>query len=125
MDARLSRAALHFNAGCTRYADDITFSFDHDDSSAIHGLLRLVKEIVGAEGYVVHRKKKFCIRRRHQRQVVTGLVVNRRVNLPRATRRLLRAARHRAKLGRGCTFGAEQLAGWTALEAMVAKQTRA
>jgi hypothetical protein len=39
------------------------------------------------------------IQRPHQRQTATGLVVNQSVNLPRATRRRIRAMQHRQRLG--------------------------
>jgi hypothetical protein len=53
---------------------------------------------------------------------VTGLVVNNGVRLPRETRRRLRAIRHRLAAGRDATLTADQLAGWAALENMIAKQ---
>ena len=64
------------------------------------------------------------MRRRHQRQVVTGLVVNARPQLPRALRRRLRAVEHRLRTGRAATLTPEQLDGWRALEAMIEKQCR-
>jgi hypothetical protein len=70
-------------------------------------------------------RKKLQIRRRHDRQVVTGLVVNQRVNLPRKTRRWLRAVAHHQASGRPVTLTPAQLGGWRALLAMVVKQGRA
>ena len=80
----------------TRYADDLTFSFPTDDPHHIRYVIRLTTYIVGREGYELHLRKKLQIRRQHDRQQVTGLVVNERVNLPRSTRRWLRAVEHRA-----------------------------
>ncbi len=68
----------------------------------------------------MQRKLRIC-RRRH-RQLVTGLVVNDRPNLPRATRRRLRAIEHHLKNGRTATLTPEQLAGWQAMQAMIAAQ---
>ncbi len=54
--------------------------------------------------------------------LVTGLVVNDQVSLPRELRRRLRAARHRTATGKNATWTREQLAGWDALEKMVKQQ---
>jgi hypothetical protein len=56
--------------------------------------------------------------------LVTGLVVNDQVSLPRELRRRLRAARHRIATGRRASWTREQLAGWDALENMVKQQRR-
>ena len=85
--------------------------------------MRGARRILAAEGYKLHLHKKVRIRRRsHQRQVVTGLVVNERVALPRTTRRWLRAVEHRAAAGGRPTLTDQQLAGWRALQHMVETQ---
>jgi RNA-directed DNA polymerase len=84
----------------TRYADDLTFSFPSADPSGISYVLWFAKRIISAEGYQLHRRKKLRIRRRHQQQRVTGLVVNERVQLPRDLRRRLRAMEHHLRTGR-------------------------
>jgi RNA-directed DNA polymerase len=81
-----------------------------------------VRRIAAAEGYRLHGRKKLNVRRRHQQQRVTGLVVNERVNLPRPTRRWLRAVEHRIRTGKPATLTPEQLAGWRALQQMIAAQ---
>ena len=123
LDARLDGLAKKLGASYTRYADDLTFSFDVDDSRAIHGLVRLAKVIVEDEGYRLHMKKKLHIRRRHQQQRVTGLVLNDRVNLPRQTRRWLRAVEHHVATGRQLSLTQAQLEGWRAYRSMIALQT--
>lgn len=123
MDARLSGLAAGFGAIYTRYADDITFSFRTPDSRPRVGdAIWLTKSILAEYGYRPHIKRKLSIRRRHESQRVTGLVVNDRVNLPRETRRRLRAIAHRIRTGRPATLTAEQLAGWRALMAMIETQ---
>jgi retron-type reverse transcriptase len=122
LDARLAGLARKLAAIYTRYADDLTFSFATDDPAAIHAAIRSAKLIVEAEGYRLHQRKKLRIRRRHGRQLVTGLVVNERVNLPREVRRRLRAVKHRLANGRESTLTPAQLAGWGALQAMIATQ---
>ncbi|MGD8237890.1 MAG: reverse transcriptase family protein [Armatimonadota bacterium] len=125
LDARLAGLAERLGAAYTRYADDMTFSFPTDDRDAIGAVLGMTKYIARQEGYRLHMRRKLHIRRRHRQQLVTGLVVNESVKLPRRTRRWLRAVEHRAATGRRPTLSAEQLAGWRSLQSMIASQTRA
>ncbi|MBI5723593.1 MAG: RNA-directed DNA polymerase [Planctomycetes bacterium] len=120
LDAGLLSAAKKYRADYTRYADDITFSFAIDDPGRIRSLIGSAKAVLSGEGYRINLHKKLRVARSHQRQKVTGLVVNSGVKLPRATRRRLRAIRHRLAAGKQATLTAAQLAGWTAFEAMIA-----
>jgi uncharacterized protein (TIGR03067 family) len=122
LDARLAALARRFEAIYSRYADDITLSFATDDHKPVRRLIRYVRRVVSEAGYQLHGARKLHIRRRHQQQRVTGLVVNDGVHLPRAVRRRLRAAEHYLRTGRPATLTPEQLAGWRALEHMVAAQ---
>jgi retron-type reverse transcriptase len=122
LDARLAAMARKLGLRYTRYADDITVSFPADDKKRIRYLIRFVSRVAWAEGYVVHRRRKLHIRRRHQQQLVTGLVVNDRVHLPRKLRRWLRAVDHHLRTGRPASLTPEQQAGWWALQIMVAEQ---
>jgi hypothetical protein len=122
LDVRLQALADKYSARYSRYADDLAFSFAADDSPSIKQLICTARHIVEDCGYALHMKRKLHIRRQHQRQLVTGLVVNDgKVRLPRQTRRWLRAVEHRARTGRGATLTPTQLRGWRALAAMVAK----
>jgi len=123
LDVRLAALAERFGGAYTRYADDITFSFPDDDRSAVASAIRITKEVCGEYGYRLHQKRKLIIRRRHQSQRVTGLVVNDRVSLPRATRRRLRAIGHHLRTGRQATLTEQQLKGWQALMRMVRGQS--
>ncbi len=120
LDTRLNNLAAAFGATYTRYADDLVFSFDVDKRTQTRRLINLVKLIVREEGYRVHTRRKLHIRRRHQQQRVTGLVVNDRVNLPRRTRRWLRAVEHHHATGRSSTLTETQLSGWRAYASMIA-----
>ena len=107
-------------------------------SGNIRYMRDFVRRVARDEGYRVHGRKKTSVRRGHHRQTVTGLVVNDRVNLPRSTRRWLRAVEHRikvAKLPRAelpkelrygrlkqPTLSPSQLEGWKALQSMIAQQ---
>jgi uncharacterized protein (TIGR03067 family) len=122
LDCRLAAMARKLGAGYSRYADDITLSFPTDDRRQIRYLIRFVRGVAHAEGYRLHGSKKLQIRRRHQQQRVTGLVVNEGVNLPRAVRRRLRAVEDHLRTGRPATLTPEQFAGWRALQYMVAAQ---
>jgi hypothetical protein len=103
----------------TRYADDLTVSFPKDYPKRVRGTIQRIQRLAKVHGYEVHTGRKQQIRRAHQRQTVTGLVVNERANLSRETRRWLRAVRHHHAQGKSATLTAPQLQGWTAYEKMV------
>lgn len=137
LDARLDGLATAAGATYSRYADDLTFSFRIDRKRNVDLFLKRVRQIAADEGYQLHKRKKLHVRRRHQRQEVTGLVVNDGVNLPREKRRWLRAVQHRADmsgadglssdyraLAKRPTLSPEQLDGWRALERMIEKQSQ-
>ncbi|MBI1913545.1 MAG: TIGR03067 domain-containing protein [Planctomycetes bacterium] len=124
LDARLAAMAARLGAHYSRYADDITLSFGQDDRDRIRYIIRFVKRAAADEGYRVHGRRKLRIRRRHQQQRVTGLVVNAGVRLPRQTRRWLRAVEHHLRTGRVATLTPEQFAGWQAFRQMVEGRPR-
>ncbi|HRK29585.1 MAG TPA: reverse transcriptase family protein [Tepidisphaeraceae bacterium] len=110
-------------AAYTRYADDITFSLATDVPYLTHSLLSIAKKVLRDYGYELHQDRKLQIRRRYERQMITGLVVNDGVQLPRETRRRLRAIRHSIARGRPITLTPQQWAGWESLERMIASQS--
>lgn len=90
LDQRLSGLARRLGATYTRYADDLTISGD----THIGGILpRAVPQIVADEGFRLNPAKTRQATA-GQRQTVTGIVVNRHVNLPRPTYDLLKATIH-------------------------------
>jgi retron-type reverse transcriptase len=123
LDARLAGLAAKTGARYTRYADDLTFSFAKDDSRAVHRVIRATERLLRDFGYRLHLRRKLQIRRQHQRQLITGLVVNEGIRLPRTTRRRLRAIEHHLRTGRPTSITAAQQAGWASFQAMVAKQS--
>ena len=74
--------ARAFGAAYTRYADDLTFSGDQHLIDSLNVFIPLVTKIVRSERFVVHRGKRKVVRD-NQRQRVTGVVVNERVNVCR------------------------------------------
>lgn len=90
LDRRLSALAHRLGARYTRYADDLTFSGDPHIAPL---LTRAVPEIAQAERFHLNPAKTRQATK-GQRQTVTGLVVNRHVNVPRPTYDLLKATIH-------------------------------
>lgn len=121
LDTRIERFVLRRKGIYTRYADDICISYSKDVPKRVRGTVQIVSRKLKSHGYQVH-KQKTRILRQHQRQKVTGLVVNDCVNVPRHIRRKLRAVEHRFKTGRRATMTQQQFDGWMALLAMVEKQ---
>jgi hypothetical protein len=74
----------------SRYADDLAFS--GDDSAGM--LIDTVSEIALRNGFCIATKKT-RVMRQHHRQKITGLVVNRGLNLSREKRKNWRATLHR------------------------------
>lgn len=105
LDLHLSKLVL--GAGCTysRYADDLTFStnkpvFPSRIAKKIPGQPHKweagdeLKEIVSASGFAINAQKT-RMQYRNSRQDVTGLVVNRKVNIRTEYRHTVRAMAHR------------------------------
>ena len=71
LDARLAALAQKYESKYSRYADDITFSGDND----IKSIIKAAVDIINNEGFRVNDRKT-RIAYPHQRQEVTGLLVN-------------------------------------------------
>lgn len=89
LDRRLTGAAQSFGFTYSRYADDLVFSHPSPDAP-LGALLALLRTILTQEGFTVNEAKT-AIMRGHQRQTVTGLVVN--GEAPRLSREDLRRFR--------------------------------
>lgn len=92
VDAALAGKAASMQCRYTRYADDLCFSGPDDCIKLIGHAARLLRRFS-----LELDPDKTNVFRRGRRQMVTGLCVNDGINIPRARRRLLRAALHRAK----------------------------
>jgi hypothetical protein len=77
----------------TRYADDLTFSFnDQKDSGKIQFV---VKQVLRSSGFFINSKKTKLQNIRNGRIVITGVGVDRNgIHATRKTRKKIRAARH-------------------------------
>jgi len=71
IDKRLSLLAEKYHACYSRYADDITFS----GNGGIKKLIKITSEILEEEGFSLNNKKT-RMQFSHQRQEVTGLIIN-------------------------------------------------
>lgn len=91
MDKRLVKVAEELGFVYTRYADDLTFSAKEADARAnISRLLRHVESIVAHEGFVVHPTKT-RVMRASSHQEVTGIVVNDKPGIDKATLKRFRS----------------------------------
>jgi retron-type reverse transcriptase len=96
LDRRLAGLARKHGFAYTRYADDLTFSGDHP--TVVGRLLRSVRAIVQAEGFIEHPTKTRVMRQANH-QEVTGVTVNVRPTIARDKVRVLRAILQNAKDG--------------------------
>ncbi|MCT4611738.1 MAG: reverse transcriptase family protein [Clostridia bacterium] len=76
LDKRLSELAKKANAQYTRYVDDITFSGSKNIKTFVPTIINIIED----EGYEIN-KKKLRLQYSNQRQVVTGLTVNKKVSV--------------------------------------------
>jgi RNA-directed DNA polymerase len=95
MDARLAAYAKALSGDYTRYADDLTFSFENRHKP-LPAMLRTIKKILGEEGFKLAPEKTRFLRK-SSRQSVTGLTVNSKLSPPRKEVRALRALLHEAR----------------------------
>lgn len=103
MDQNLTTLATRGRARYSRYADDLTFSFDCAPEAMPAGIASVQngEVVLGPELLDIIERKGFRVNSRkvrvafsHQRQEVTGLSVNTRVNVPRRFLRRTEAMLH-------------------------------
>ena len=93
-DENLSRAAIRLDASYTRYADDITMSWDWKECGKLMGV---AGGLASRHGLVVNRKKTTVMARGGAQRVVGLSVVEKgRATVPKWRRRKIRAALHNA-----------------------------
>lgn len=98
LDFILADFARRHRMNYSRYADDLTFS---SDSSVCFRRIPVIRRIVEQYGFRINDRKVHVLKR-HQRQSVTGLVVNGagKTSVPRRKRLKLRAFLHRIVTGK-------------------------
>lgn len=80
LDYYLSAVAKKFSVNYTRYADDITFSSDHNVYQKNGEFITEVERIIKVENFNI-KDSKTHLQKRGYRQEVTGLVVNHNPNV--------------------------------------------
>ncbi len=93
MDQKIKGLAKKLNFSYTRYADDMSFSTTEENSQNVSRLLFFTKKIIESEGFVIHPDKVHVMRKGMQ-QKVTGVVVNKKLNVDRIQLRKFRAVLH-------------------------------
>lgn len=93
LDARLTALAARLGATYTRYADDLTFSFQGDPEQGLGRFFWWVNQILHQEGFIENIGKRRVHRPSGQMRV-TGLVTNQGLSVPREERRRFRAILH-------------------------------
>lgn len=96
LDRRLDGLARSFGARYTRYADDLAFSGDRAFALRSDSFPRLVEQICLDQGFTVNPRKTRILRQ-HERQRLTGLVVNQHVNVARDSFDRLKAILHNCR----------------------------
>ena len=82
LDKRLAGLAKRFEVTYSRYADDITFSSNHNVFQEGYSFLKEFRRIITDEGFTLN-EDKLRLQEKGQRQEVTGLIVNKKVNVCR------------------------------------------
>ena len=82
LDWKLNGLARRFHLKYSRYADDITFSSDHNVYQNDGEFMVEFRRIVTEQNFTINEKKT-RLQKRGERQEVTGLVVSDRVNVAR------------------------------------------
>ncbi len=101
LDKRLKGLSSKYNFTYTRYADDMSFSFNGDDYELNIGrFIGLVSKIVKEEGFNINKDKtKFL--RKNNCQCITGIVINNEeIGVPKKWVKKLRAAIYNANKAR-------------------------
>jgi hypothetical protein len=95
LDRRLAGLARAAGADFTRYADDLAFSGGRSFERGLSTFIARVAAIASEEGFRV-RYRKTRVMRSGDRQMLAGLVINRRINVSRSEYAVLRALLHNA-----------------------------
>ena len=114
-DHYIHSLCLKHNIAYTRYADDLTFSYDNKSCTSL--LFKTINKKLNEYGYWLSKKKTHLMPA-HKRQKVTGFLVNKKLNLPKEIRNQLRAYNHINKTGRWNPEDLEWLMGLNGYKGM-------
>jgi len=90
LDYLLTAVAKRFGLKYSRYADDITFSSLHYIYEIDGPFINEVERIVTQQGFSINQSKT-RLQKSGERQIVTGLVVNNKVNVPSSFTKRIRS----------------------------------
>jgi len=116
MDKDMEEYALSLNLSYSRYADDMTFSGDNINRDVINHIYSIVRK-----HKLIVNKEKTVVLGRHKRQLVTGLVVNEKVSIPKETRKRVRAMMH--QFDTLTEYEQQYLVGMNGIHQMIVKGT--
>lgn len=88
LDRHLSRLSKHKNIKYSRYADDLTFSSNNDILN--NSFIEKVERIIKNENFTINESKT-RLKNSMERQAVTGLIVNHKLNVKREYLQKVRA----------------------------------
>lgn len=92
LDIRISGFCKKHDIRYTRYADDLTFSGEFNEGF----IIKFVKQLLQSEGFTINESKT-RVRKKNQRQEVTGIVVNEKMQASRKYRRDFRQSMYYVK----------------------------
>lgn len=92
-DDEVSKYVRSLNINYSRYADDMTFSGDFDENH----IVEFIKDTLSKYNFVLNENKTKLMYN-SQRQIVTGVVVNNKIQLSKEKRKQLRLILHYLKL---------------------------
>lgn len=93
LDRRLAGLAKRFGLHYTRYADDITFSSMHNVYAENGEFRKELIRIIEDQGFTIN-KAKTRLQKRGSRQEVTGIIVNKKLNVTKKYTREIRSLLH-------------------------------
>lgn len=92
LDHELIKVSKKYGLTYTRYADDLTFS-SRKKNLTVESIISEIKEVIQSNGFSVNAAKT-RVQTANQTQVVTGLKVNRKVNISRKYIKQIRSMLH-------------------------------
>ncbi len=98
MDKRINGLCQKLGLTYTRYADDMSFSYNGGtDNFNIGGFLNSINKIIEEEGFHINKEKTHVLRK-NNRQYITGIVINNEeIGVPRKWVKILKASIHNAQ----------------------------